>query len=328
MESETPETAQGDRNGHNSETVEAPERTNRAASAAHTRLNAVQGRPESGGSDNGPATPTRTILPETSTPVAGRSDRGKDSRSENEASSEHIRRRNKYSFIERHEPAKGTIQTRERPNETEIEKDLSTSIQSTREWPSLVDAESSNGYPGIKATVDEVSSPDGSIIDVEATRNATRDADGGDVQPAHSSYERSSQWDHSPIAHAASRPTFGTFNWRAADRFRETGVYSFNTSFENLREMAQAHVSGLAKKQRPQSAQDLRELFASALTESNSLLEENAVADARLKLQATQNAAYGIRLKERMTTLRLYIARASRQPSGVISELAVLVRKA
>ena len=46
MESETPETAQGDRNGHNSETVEAPERTNRAASAANTKFNAVEGRPE------------------------------------------------------------------------------------------------------------------------------------------------------------------------------------------------------------------------------------------------------------------------------------------
>lgn len=46
MESETPKTTQGDRNGHNSETVEALERTNRAASAANTKLNAVEGRPE------------------------------------------------------------------------------------------------------------------------------------------------------------------------------------------------------------------------------------------------------------------------------------------
>ncbi|RAR16449.1 hypothetical protein DDE83_000014 [Stemphylium lycopersici] len=263
MESETPKTMQGDRAGHNSETREAIECKNRAASASNTKLIAVQ------------------------------------------------------------------VQAAERLDRSDSDKGVHASGEST----SPVEAELSEGYLGVSNTIDEkqFSSPGRPKFNMENTGSSTRDADDRDIEATSYNYEQHSNGSHSQKpsnAHGTSRPAFEPLNWRASDRFRETGVHSFNTSFEDLREMAQTHILQAARNQRPQSVQDLRKLFTSALTDNKSLLEEQAVVNARMKLQGTRNAAYGIRLKERMTTLRLYAARASRQPRGVIAELAGLVRNA
>lgn len=329
MESETPKTMQGDRAGHNSETREAIECKNRAASASNTKLIAVQGKPGSSSSDDRLVTPTGNTRSEASTAEVRCFNREKIPRSEHVASSQQIRRKNKYGFIECHERINGTVQAAERLDRSDSDEGVHASGEST----SPVEAESSEGYLGISNTIDEkqFSSPGRPKFNMENTGSSTRDADDRDIEATSYNYEQHSNGSHSQKpsnAHGTSRPAFEPLNWRASDRFRETGVHSFNTSFEDLREMAQTHILQAARNQRPQSVQDLRKLFTSALTDNKSLLEEQAVVNARMKLQGTRNAAYGIRLKERMTTLRLYAARASRQPRGVIAELAGLVRNA
>ncbi|KAI4646024.1 hypothetical protein J4E93_005603 [Alternaria ventricosa] len=121
------------------------------------------------------------------------------------------------------------------------------------------------------------------------------------------------------------RTTPGPLYWRAADKRTETGVHFFNMPFEDLREMTRLQA---LERARPQSSDELRALLVSATTSSESSPEEYALADARVKLQACRNALYGVRLRERMATMRMAAARATRQPRDSVAKLEVITEEA
>ncbi|KAI4624692.1 hypothetical protein J4E83_004368 [Alternaria metachromatica] len=121
------------------------------------------------------------------------------------------------------------------------------------------------------------------------------------------------------------RATPGPLYWRAADKRTETGVHFFNMPFEDLREMTRLQA---LERARPQSSDELRALLVSATTSSESSPEEYALADARVKLQACRNALYGVRLRERMATIRMAAARATQQPRDSVAQLEVITEEA
>ncbi|KAI4683018.1 uncharacterized protein J4E84_006920 [Alternaria hordeiaustralica] len=117
----------------------------------------------------------------------------------------------------------------------------------------------------------------------------------------------------------------GPLYWRAADKRTETGVHFFNMPFEDLREMTRLQA---LERARPQSSDELRALLVSAATSSNSSPEEYTLADARVRLQACRNALYGVRLRERMATMRTAAARATQQPRDSVAQLEVITEEA
>jgi len=117
------------------------------------------------------------------------------------------------------------------------------------------------------------------------------------------------------------RTTPGPLYWRAADKRTETGVHFFNMPFEDLREMMRLQA---LERARPQSSDELRALLVSATTSSESSPEEYTLADAKVKLQACRNALYGVRLRERMATMRMAAARATQQPRDSVAQLEVI----
>ncbi|KAI4607481.1 hypothetical protein J4E80_009594 [Alternaria sp. BMP 0032] len=121
------------------------------------------------------------------------------------------------------------------------------------------------------------------------------------------------------------RTTPGPLYWRTADKRTETGVHFFNMPFEDLREMTRLQA---LERARPQSSDELRTLLVSATTSSESSPEEYALAEARVKLQACRNALYGVRLRERMATMRMAAARATQQPRNLVAKLEVITREA
>jgi hypothetical protein len=121
------------------------------------------------------------------------------------------------------------------------------------------------------------------------------------------------------------RPTPDLLSWRAADRMTATGVHFFNIPVEDLREMTRLQA---LERARPQSSEELRALFVSATTSSQSAPEEYTLADARVKLQAGRNAMYGVHLRERMATMRMAAARATQQPSTLIEQLEAITTEA
>ncbi|KAI4698721.1 hypothetical protein J4E81_005332 [Alternaria sp. BMP 2799] len=121
------------------------------------------------------------------------------------------------------------------------------------------------------------------------------------------------------------RTTPGPLHWRAAEKRTETGVHFFNMPFEDLREMTRLQA---LERARPQSSDELRTLLVSATTSSHSSPEEYALAEARVKLQACRNALYGVRLRERMATMRMAAARATQQPRDSVAQLEVITEEA
>ncbi|KAI4677294.1 uncharacterized protein J4E88_007102 [Alternaria novae-zelandiae] len=121
------------------------------------------------------------------------------------------------------------------------------------------------------------------------------------------------------------RTTPGPLHWRAADKRTETGVHFFNIPFEDLREMTRLQA---LERARPQSSDELRALLVSANTSSESSPEEYTLADARVRLQACRNALYGVRLRERMATMRMAAARATQQPRDSVAQLEVITEEA
>jgi len=119
--------------------------------------------------------------------------------------------------------------------------------------------------------------------------------------------------------------TPGPLHWRAADKRTETGVHFFNMPFEDLREMTRLQA---LERTRPQSSDELRALLVYATTSSESGPEEYALAEARVKLQACRNALYGVRLRERMATMRMTAARATQQPRDSVAQLEVITEGA
>ncbi|KAG9184952.1 hypothetical protein G6011_11782 [Alternaria panax] len=122
--------------------------------------------------------------------------------------------------------------------------------------------------------------------------------------------------------------TPGVLNWRAADKVTETGVHFFNMPVEDLREMTRFQAFEQTQRRQPQSSDELRALLVSAVTNNRSAPEEYALADARVKLQAGLIATYGIELKERMATMRMFAALATQQSRVVVDSLAVIVGEA
>jgi len=121
------------------------------------------------------------------------------------------------------------------------------------------------------------------------------------------------------------RTTSGPLYWRAADKRTETGVHFFNMPFEDLREMTRLQA---LERARPQSSDELRALLVSANTSSDSSPEKYALAEARVKLQACRNALYGVRLRERMATMRMAAARATQQPRDSVAQLEGITEEA
>ncbi|KAI4938385.1 hypothetical protein J4E85_000825 [Alternaria conjuncta] len=132
---------------------------------------------------------------------------------------------------------------------------------------------------------------------------------------------------NSPLAVdlTVGRTTPGPLYWRAADKRTETGVHFFNMPFEDLREMTRLQA---LERARPQSSDELRALLVSATTSSDSSPEECTLADARVRLQACRNALYGVRLRERMATMRMAAARATQQPRNLVAQLEVITEEA
>jgi predicted DNA binding CopG/RHH family protein len=127
---------------------------------------------------------------------------------------------------------------------------------------------------------------------------------------------------------SAKRPLPGSLYWRAADRLTVTGVHFFNMTVEDLREMTRLQAFEQAQKRHLQSSSDLRALIVSATTSSQTIPEEYALADARVKLQAGRIALYGVQLRERMAMLRMFSARATQQPRELIDQLELVANEA
>jgi hypothetical protein len=83
-----------------------------------------------------------------------------------------------------------------------------------------------------------------------------------------------------------------------------------------------------SQKRQPQSTNKIRALFVSAVTDEQTAPESYTFEHARVKLQAGRNAVYGIQLKERMATMRMFAAHAKQEPREVIDGLTAVVYEA
>ncbi|CAN9080002.1 unnamed protein product [Alternaria alternata] len=83
-----------------------------------------------------------------------------------------------------------------------------------------------------------------------------------------------------------------------------------------------------SQKRHPQSSNKIRALFVSAVTDEETAPESYTFEHARVKLQAGRNAVYGIQLKERMVTMRMFAAHAMHKPREVVDGLTAAVYEA
>jgi hypothetical protein len=116
--------------------------------------------------------------------------------------------------------------------------------------------------------------------------------------------------------------------WRPAHGVAATGVHFFNMPFDDLRKMILLQALEQSQKRQPQSTNKIRALFVSAVTDEQTAPESYTFEHARVKLQAGRNAVYGIQLKERMATMRMFAAHAKQEPREVIDGLTAVVYEA
>ncbi|CAN9183438.1 unnamed protein product [Alternaria alternata] len=107
-----------------------------------------------------------------------------------------------------------------------------------------------------------------------------------------------------------------------------TGVHFFNMPSEDLRKMLSVQALEQSQKRHPQSSNKIRALFVSAVTDEETAPESYTFEHARVKLQAGRNAVYGIQLKERMVTMRMFAAHAMHKPREVVDGLTAAVYEA
>ncbi|KAF1844984.1 uncharacterized protein K460DRAFT_354845 [Cucurbitaria berberidis CBS 394.84] len=132
----------------------------------------------------------------------------------------------------------------------------------------------------------------------------------------------------------ADSQTFGPFGWGALERMKRSNVNPFNLPVSDLQEKAQANatqssgeVASLSSHQ-PQTAQELRELFISALVPSTSSYEQYALATAEVDLQAAKLSLRNAEIKERMSTLRETTARVQQNKTSDVTERQVIAKQA
>ncbi|RYN29688.1 hypothetical protein AA0114_g12358 [Alternaria tenuissima] len=116
--------------------------------------------------------------------------------------------------------------------------------------------------------------------------------------------------------------------WRPAHGVIATGVHFFNMPSEDLRKMLSVQALEQSQKRHPQSSNKIRALFVSAVTDEETAPESYTFEHARVKLQAGRNAVYGIQLKERMVTMRMFAAHAMHKPREVVDGLTAAVYEA
>ena len=116
--------------------------------------------------------------------------------------------------------------------------------------------------------------------------------------------------------------------WRPAHGVAATGVHFSNMPFDDLRKMILLQALEQSKKRQPQSSDKIRALFVSAVTDEQTAPESYTFEHARVKLQAGRNAVYGIQLKERMATMRMFAARAMQKSREVVDGLTAVVYEA
>ena len=117
-------------------------------------------------------------------------------------------------------------------------------------------------------------------------------------------------------------------NWRPVHGVTATGVHFFNMPSEDLRKMLSVQALEQSQKRHPQSSNKIRALFVSAVTDEETAPESYTFEHARVKLQAGRNAVYGIQLKERMATMRMFAAHAMHKPREVVDGLTAAVQEA
>ena len=116
--------------------------------------------------------------------------------------------------------------------------------------------------------------------------------------------------------------------WRPAHGVTSTGVHFFNMPFDDLRKMILLQALEQSQKRQPQSTNKIRALFVSAVTDEQTAPESYTFEHARVKLQARRNEVYGIQLKERMVTLRMFAVNAMQEPREVVDGLTAAVHEA
>ncbi|CAN9200845.1 unnamed protein product [Alternaria alternata] len=116
--------------------------------------------------------------------------------------------------------------------------------------------------------------------------------------------------------------------WRSAHGVTATGVHFFNMPFDDLRKMILLQALEQSQKRQPQSSNKIRALFVSTVTDEQTAPVSYAFDHARVKLQASRTAVYGIQLKERMATMRMFAARAMQKSREVVDRLTAVVYEA
>lgn len=116
--------------------------------------------------------------------------------------------------------------------------------------------------------------------------------------------------------------------WRPAHGVTAIGVHSFNMPFDDLRKMILLQALEQSQKRQPQSSNKIRALFVSAVTDEQTAPESYTFEHARVKLQAGRNAVYGIQLKERMASLRMFAPNAMQESREVVDGLTAAVHEA
>jgi hypothetical protein len=116
--------------------------------------------------------------------------------------------------------------------------------------------------------------------------------------------------------------------WCPAHGVTATGVHFLNMPFDDLRKVLLLQALEQSQKRQPQSSNKIRALFVSTVTDEQTAPESYTFEHARVKLQAGRNAVYGIQLKERMATMRMFAARAMQKSREVVDELTTVVYEA
>jgi hypothetical protein len=98
--------------------------------------------------------------------------------------------------------------------------------------------------------------------------------------------------------------------------------------FDDLRKMILLQALEQSQKRQPQSSNKIRAMFVSTVTDEQTAPVSYAFDHARVKLQAGRTAVYGIQLKERMATMRMFAARAMQKSREVVDGLTAVVYEA
>ncbi|CAN9198706.1 unnamed protein product [Alternaria alternata] len=122
--------------------------------------------------------------------------------------------------------------------------------------------------------------------------------------------------------------TLDPLTWCLAYGVIATGVHFLNMPFDDLRKVLLLQALEQSQKRQPQSSNKIRALFVSTVTDEQTAPESYTFEHARVKLQAGRNAVYGIQLKERMATMRMFAARAMQKSREVVDELTTVVYEA